>query len=490
MNEKAVRGIPWSLLAFSGSKGVTVASTLILARLLSPTDFGLVALGLLVFELLNLLSDAGLTAVLVARQDLDDRAKGTVLTLLLVLGGALALLLFGLAPLISMLFGEPRLTGVLQALAVMAFVSGFGWFYAMILQRELEFRSRFLSHMARSVSTAAVALGLAVAGAGVWSLVAGQVAGQIGYSLALIILTPYRVRPTVDLQWAREVLRSGSGFMVQAGAESLQQNADYFAVGGFLGTAQLGFYSMAYRLGELPYAAIAAPIARVTFPLFARMRHAGEDVSSAYLLTLRLVALATCPLGVVLSGAAAPFVDALLGDKWLPSIGPVAVLGLWAAVRPLESTVLWLLNSIGEATVSGRLSMVILVPLVPGASLAAIAGGATAVAWVLVAHAFVLTLMLATVTARRTEIGLGRQWVAIRPVVFAGVGTWLATRAVADAAEATPALATLSLSVAVGCLAYLLLVRLLAPPLLGQAWTQARRALGRTSTSGPTRAEA
>ncbi len=482
MEEKAVRGIPWSLLAFSGSKAVTVAATVILAHLLSPTDFGLVALALLVFEFLNLFSDGGLTAVLVSRQDLDERAKGTLLTLLLVLGACIAILLAALAPLVSDLFEEPRLTDVLRALAVMAFISGFGWFYGMVLQRELEFRKRFLSHLTRSVAAAAVSLTFAFSGAGVWSLVAGQLAGEVSYAAAVAFLTPYYVRPTLDLRASRNILSSGRGFLMQYAAEFLQQNADYFSVGRFLGTAQLGFYSMAYRIGELPYAAVANPIARVTFPSFARMRDAGEDVAPAFLTGLRLVGLATCPLGVILSAAATPFTEGLLGEKWLPAVGPLVVIGLWAAMRPLESTVVWFLNSVDEARLAGRVSMLLLVPLLPGASLAAAFGSTTAVAWVLLCHSVILFVGLAVLAGRRTSAGLGSQWQALRPIFLAGLGTWFAVRAAVGAAGEVPALLIFFLSAALGLVVYAGLLRVVAPPLLGQALHQARRTLGRAPT--------
>ena len=119
-------------------------------------------------------------------------------------------------------------------------------------------------------------------------------------------------------------------------------------MGGFLGAGQLGLYAMGFRFGELTYIGVAEPITQVTFPAFSRMRERGEDWRASFQTVLRLVALVTFPIGVFFSGAAEPIVDTLLGDKWTGTIGPLAVFGVWAMLKPLEGTFGWLLNSLEQ----------------------------------------------------------------------------------------------------------------------------------------------
>ncbi len=473
------------MLSYAANRVVSVATTILLARLLVPTDFGLFALAMLGTGFISQFSGLGLGTTLVLRQDLDRRGQGTILSLLLLTGIAFAALLAALTPLAADLFDEPRLVDVLLAMAGILSFTGVNWFYDSLLQRELAFKRRFVTQIVSTVVFSAVALAFALQGAGVWALVAAHISGHTSRGIALLCLAPYRVRPTFDRRLARDALRTGSGFVLQDGAAYLQQNADYIVIGRVLPTAQLGFYSMAYRQAELPHYAIADPVARVTFPSFAAMRHRGEDVMPSFLSGLRLVALATCPLAVILSAAAEPFTRALFGEQWLPMIGVLSVLGIWAVARPLEVTLAWLLNSIGEARRVGLISVAMLVPFVVGLFVASSRGGITAVAWVLLAHMALLFALLMVNVQRVTGVSVARQWATLHPLFMASAVSWAATHWTAGAlANGSPLLALVAAS-AVALIVYLAAVRLFSPKLLSQALAQLRRAFGRSRPPQP-----
>lgn len=479
MEERAIRGVPWTLVTFAGSKLLALATVVVLARLLVPADFGLIALATLAVAFITYFGTFGLQAALILRQDLSDQEQGTLLTLMLVAGSATAVLLAASSPLVADLFREPRLGEIVAALSVLVALGSPRAFYEALLQREFQFRRRFVAQIGYSIVNAFVAITLAALGAGVWSLVAGQVAGTVVHVVMLMALAPYRVRPRFVRSQVRMVLSSGWGFFVQGFAFFLQENVDYFAIGRVLGSAQVGFYSMAYRLGELPYYGIAEPVAKVTFPAFAQMRHHGENVTSAFLSTLRLVALITVPLGVLLSASAEPFVRAILGEKWLPMITVLSVLGVWAAVRPTQATVSWLLNSIGSASLLGLLAGIALLALVPAVLVAVQEGGVEAVAWVVVAEAAVSALVFAFFASRRADIGIRLQWRALRPIVIAAPVTWLAARLVAEATADEIAALSLMASVAAGVAGYVGVVALSEPGLLRTAAAQIGRTIGR-----------
>lgn len=481
LEEKAIRGIPWTLLTYLGNRVLFLATTVVLARLLAPSDFGLLALALIVVGLISLLSGLGLGGALIVRQDLDERAQGTILTILLAAGAIFAALLALLSPFAAAVFDEPRLTAVMAVLSATVLVSGFNWFYETLLQRELEFRRRFACSIAQTASNSALAVLLAVLGAGIWSLVAGQVVGTLAYGIALIVLAPRRVRPAFDRTAAGEVIRAGQGFLLQGGTAFLAQNADYFAVGRLLGTGPLGFYYMAYRVSEVPYWAIADPVAKVTFPGFARMRHRGEDITGTFLSALRLVALVACPIGVLLSATAEPFTRAVFGEKWLAMIGPLAVLGVWTAVRSVEVTAAWLLNSVGQANLLALLSGMLLLPLVTSLLLAAELGGITAVAWVMLANVALAWAVIGFFVERRLGIRIIDQWRAIWPVAVACVATWAAASATVALTDDEVPLVALASGVAAGAAAYLGVILVLQPSLLRTALILARRMLSAAS---------
>jgi PST family polysaccharide transporter len=368
---------------------------------------------------------------------------------------------------------------VILALAPTVLFSSLAWFYDALLQRELEFRRRFAGQVVQAATYAAVAILLAILGAGVWSLVVGQLAGVASYAAAFVSLAPYRVRPTWDRRAARDVLATSRGFLLLTGVAFLSQNVDYFAIGRALSATQMGFYSLAYRLGELPYWGIADPVAQATFPGFARMLQRGEDVRPSFLSVLGLVAFISCPLGVLLSGAAEPFTRAVFGDQWLPMVGPLAVLGIWAAIRPVQVTVAWLLNSVGHAGLMGAIDLALLVPLVPGALIAAHRGSITAVAYVMLAYMAISLVILALVARRQADVSLSSQWAAVRAVVVACPFAWGAARGASEILASAPPGTSLVAAVVAGTVGYAGIISLVEPGRLMQAAAQISRVIGR-----------
>jgi O-antigen/teichoic acid export membrane protein len=453
LEPKAVRGIRWTFLAYAGTRVLGVAATLVLARLLVPHDFGLVAFASLTIQFVVYFTGLGLGPALVIRPGLDRRGLGTVQTSMLALGPVAAAIVLALSPVAADLLGDQRLIGVLAVLSIPVAFGGVTSFYAALLQRELAFPSLSACVLAQAAVTAAVSVSVAFLGGGVWSIVAGQVAGAGIYTAALLARSPFLVRPRFQLDRAREHARYGIGFVLQGGFSFIEQNLDYAVVGSISGARALGAYSLAYRLSELPSNGIVEPVAQVTFPGFARMKHRGEDFSETFLTVLRTVAVVGCPIAVLLAAAAEPFVRAVLGEKWLLMVGPLSVLGLWGAVRIVQATVAWMLNSVGLALALGRAYAVLVAVTAPILVIAATRSGVTAVSIVMLGNV-ILTLTIALFLAVRT-VGLpkARLWTALRPVVLAVVPTWVVTRALVESVD-LPAAPLLFLSVAAGSLTY------------------------------------
>ena len=448
-----MHGIPWTFLSFAGTRLLGVLTTLVLARLLVPDDFGLVAFAVLSIQFVLHFTGLGLGSAVVARPDLDRNSLGTVETTMLALGPLSAGLLLLLAPLAAAILGEDRLVGVIAVLTIPVAFGGLTGFYAAFLQRELAFASQAACLLAQAAVAAVVSIALAVLGAGVWSIVVGQIAGAVAYTAALVARSPFLVRPRFDPSVARDALRTGRGFVLQAGFSFVEQNIDYAVVGGAIGARSLGAYSLAYRLSELPYNGIVEPVAQVTFPGFARMRQRSEDVSQPFLAVLRALAVVGCPICLLLAAAADPFVRAVLGDRWLLMVGPLSILGLWGAVRIVQATIAWMLNSVGFSFDLGRAYAALVVVTAPVLVLAATRGGLTAVAVVMLANV-VVTLSIGVILATR-KVGLStlRLWEAVRPAVVAGAPSWLVARLIAEGLGASPAI-TLVASVAAGSLTY------------------------------------
>ncbi|MGI8779094.1 MAG: lipopolysaccharide biosynthesis protein [Solirubrobacteraceae bacterium] len=478
MEEKAVRGVAWTVMSFGANRAITLISTVVLARLLVPEDFGVIALATLTMSIASIFAALGLGSTLILRQEWDRRAQGTVLSLMVASGVVLAALVALTAPVVATLLDESRVTDVLRVMSLALLVNSWGTFYAVLNQRDLEFRKNFVAQVCQSVVYAIVAITAAVLGAGVWAIVAGQLVQALTFSVVLLVLASDRIRPTFVPAAARTAIRTGRAYLVQGALAYVQQNADYLIVGRALGSGALGFYSMAYRLAELPLWAVGDPVAKVTFPSFARMRQRGEDVLPTFLSTFQLLGAIVLPIGAILSATAEPLTATVFGDKWLPMATPLAVFGIWAAVRPLQNYTAWLFNSYDKAGFTARVSAIVLVALIP----ALIVAAQYSIVWVAVVMLFhaTATITIQTVLARRLiGLTLRRQLVALRPIALGFAGAWAAARGVVDLTEPLPAPAQLGTGIAAGAAAYILVLWLADRSLPRQAVRQLLRVLGR-----------
>ena len=472
MEEKALRSLPASLLSFGANKLITVSTTIVLARLLNPTEFGVFALAIMALSLLSMFNDFGFGMLLIARQDLDAAAKSMMLTIMIATSAVLALALVAVSAPVADLFGEPRLQSLLVIIAVTLLLSGPVWFYDTLLQRELEFKSRLIAQCTQNITFAAVAIGLVLFDHGVMGLVIANVASYVVYLGCLLLMAPYRVRPAFQRGRLRELLTGGRGFVIQGGIAFVQQNADNLTVAKVLGSGPLGAYFLAYRLAALTWTGIAEPVTNVTFSAFARMRHRGEAWAGAYISTLRMIVLASCAVALVLSAAAGPVTHLFYGPKWATMIEPLAILGIWAVMRPLESTLTSLLNAIGEADVAALIASAGILPFVPALILAASVGGLNGVAWVVTAHSAAMVIALAVVVARRGGISMGDQGRAVGTILLAGAVGWAVARPVSDAMSGSPAVLALLAAAGGGMLAYITVLSLTDPGLVRRSVAQ------------------
>lgn len=480
MDEKAIRGIPWTYLGLGVTKVIGTLTTIVLARLVAPSEFGLMAIGTIAINFLFWLGGISFGSALVVHQDLDRREQGTVFALALVGAGLAACACAAISPAAAALLHQPRLVGVLIALSVAVLLSGVVSFYEMVLTRELEFRRRFIAMALQTATFAIVSIPLAAAGAGVWSLVTGQVLSMAVFAIALTTLAPYRVVPRWDRGVIRRVLATGLGFATQGMTQFIRQNTDTVLVGRVFTAAAIGFYSMAFRLGDLTYSALTDPLARVTFPAFARSHAEGQDVRPSFLTALRLVALVGVPVGVMLSAAAQPLTRLLFGAAWLPMVPVLGVVGVMAAIRPIESTLGWLLNSLGRAGDVGRVAVFVLIPLFIGLVVALSFHSLAVVACVPLADTL-LSLSILTYFARRhAGLGPAALWSALRAIAVCAAIDWTITRALADRLSGAPAFVAFVLAVGAGAAAFALGVALLDRPLVRTAVTQGTRLLRRS----------
>jgi lipopolysaccharide exporter len=455
-----------------------VLTTIVLARILTPRDFGLVTIAALVVGVIALFSHA-LGNVVVLEHEWDRPALATALGVMLAASAAATALGVLSAPVVARAFDTPGATEVVAVSAIALSYSGVSGFYEALLRRELRTRSLFLCQLFQSLLYAAISISLAAAGAGVWSLVVGGLASSAAFAVAVTAAAPWRLWPRWHARTALRFWETAKGFLLQSSLWFVSANADYAAVGRYVGPGGLGAYTMAYRLIEIPNLAIADSVAQVSFPSFTRMRSRGLEVRRPYLRVLSLVALVACPLAVILSATADPFVAAVLGPRWDSAVDPLMILGIAGAILPLSATGGWLLNSVGAQMASARISGATLALFLGPLIWAAAASGIVAVAAVMLARAVATYALVLVATRRRAGVSIAQHLGVLRAVFPACVLAWVASHALAELLADSPAGAVLAASAVCGLGVYVALVRILDGGLLTTAHLQLRLAFSR-----------
>jgi PST family polysaccharide transporter len=463
-----IRSSGWVAVGYGGSHVLTLATLLLLARLLDPGDFGVVALAWSILSPAMLLQAAGVGQALVHRRQLDDAAAASAYVFTLVSSLVLYGSAFAVAPLAARLFQTPELTDVLRVMALVLPLRALGMLAGVVLERRIDFRGRAVCDLTSAVVRIAVSLGLALGGAGVWALAIGHVAAAGGFTLAGLLL----VRWLPDLRLAspdalRGLLRYGT-FVSGANIVTVVNGAtDNLVVGRALGAGALGIYSVAFRLATLPSTIVSQILRTAMFTVLCRLR---DDVAASrrvYFGNVQRIALLAAPVGVALIVAAEPIVVTILGDRWLAAVTPLRILAAYGLVKAISASSGEVLKAFGLPSLAfgvGVFETALLVPLVivltvwlelPGAALAMLLSAS-------IAAVPALALTLRTLAARPAELGR-----ALAPCIVPAA----LLAAVLLAGDKAP----LALALAAGAAAYAAGAAFTARDVLRPVWAELRR---------------
>jgi PST family polysaccharide transporter len=410
----------------------------VLARLLTPTDFGVIALAYVVLAVAQPWIDLGLANAVVHRRDLTVRHIRTAFTTTTVLGSAAAALLVAAAPAAASLTRSPEIAPVLRVLALGFAFKAVGTIAEALLRRRLDFKHQVLIETGSYVAGYGfVAIALAANGYGLWSLVAGNLIQTIGASSAQLVLVRHPLRPLLARRELSELLAFGLGAALSRCVNYIALNADYFVVGRGMGTANLGLYTRAYGLMTLPHTYFATVVTRVMFPAFARVQEDVARLRRGYLLLTDLTARIAAPALGTLAVVAPHFVLSVYGPQWTGVVRPLQVFCVAGYFRALYHLGGVLAQSAGRVYDELRLEIVYAVLVIAGA-LAGSRISLTAVA-IGVSGAILYMFIACASLARRVTGTPWREYLGVqRPAVLnaaATGGVALAIRLLLEAAR-------------------------------------------------------
>jgi O-antigen/teichoic acid export membrane protein len=380
LKTKTLRGGVARLCTLAANFLLRILSVTILARLLSPKDFGLVGMVTAFTGVLNLFRDFGLSAAAIQRETVRDEEISTLFWINLAVGMVLAILSFAAAPMIAGFYHEPRLSGVTAALAFGFLFNSAGVQHGAMLQREMRFTALSVIGTVSAALGTAIAIMGALAGYGYWSLVAMTVATPLIATVGSWLATSWI--PGLPRRYAglRSTVHFGGTVTLQGLLIYLANNFEKVLLGRFWGADAIGIYGRAYQLSNIPTENLNSTIGEVAFAALSRLQNQPDRLKSYFLKGYSLVLSVTLPITIASALFADDIIATLLGPKWQEAVPVFRFLAPTILVFGIANPLGWLLCSIGKVGRLLKMSLVI-TPIMIGSYLVAVRYGPKGVAF-------------------------------------------------------------------------------------------------------------
>jgi PST family polysaccharide transporter len=410
----------WAFLSTASGKVITLVGLMLLARILAPHEFGLLAFALVFMTYADTIGDLGSGMALVYWPDRRDDAAQVTFLVNVAAGLFWCLLTFFLAPHVADFFNSPQGTPLIRTLAFGFIIKYLGNTHDALAQKDLRFRARAIPEVGFAGLKAIVAIALAWYGLGAWSLVWGHLAGLTASTVLHWVIVPWRPSFRIPRDLFRPMLTYGRGIIAVNTVGAMMYQIDLAVVGRVLGTTVLGLYQMASKIPETTVVVLLWVVSRVLFPAFSRLNAAGEDLREPYLIATRYVAAMTVPASLGLYFLAGPLMVVFFGREWAPAAPILSAFAIYGGVRSLDHHSGDVLKAIGRAQLLAALAVVKAVLIVTAVLIGARISGA-AVAWSLAIAYGVGTVVTLMTVVRTVRVPFGSILKAFAPSAQAGL---------------------------------------------------------------------
>lgn len=370
---RAVSGIKWTSLSTFIITVLQLGQLLVLARLLTVVEFGLMAIVTIIISLIRSFADLGVTAAVIHFQTTTTEQISTLYWLNLATGVVLYLLLLLANPVIYIFYPEAGLPELLNVVAISLVIAPIGSLFQTLLQKEMSFNILAKQEIIATIAATLTTVVMAYLGYGVWSLVVGQLLNISLKTLLLVVqsIGKYQVSLYFNIQDVKKYINFGVYQMGERGINFLSERSDQLVIGSVLGSGALGLYNFAYNLISQPVTLINPILMKVGFPYFAKLQDNKPELKKAYLRILWVLMLINTPLLLGLGAAAREIIPVVFDPKWLDSVIYIQILVFVSILRTAANPAGSLMLAMGRADLGFKWNLslfVISVPLLYAAS--------------------------------------------------------------------------------------------------------------------------
>ena len=358
IKQKAIKGVIWSAIQNWGTQAVSFIVFFALARLLTPEDFGLVALANVFLAFMRIFLEQGFAQAIIQRQDLETEHLDTAFWTNLAIGLILAIISFLSSGFVANRFGQPDLTPILQCLSILFIIAALSKIQQAILERKFEYKAVALRSLFGTTIGGVVGIIMALNGFGIWSLVAQQIVHETVGTIVLWISSDWRPKLRFSSTHFQHIFSFGISILGLNFTNFFNNRVNEFLIGYFLNPVVLGYYTIAYRLLKVMIDLLVKTTTNVTLPTFSRLRTDLNKFRQTFYTVTKLTSVIAFPCFFGMAIMAPELIKVLFGEKWLPVIPLIQILtvmGLFRSVSFFKSSVI---ISMGKPTWSLYLKLV------------------------------------------------------------------------------------------------------------------------------------
>ncbi len=336
LKNKTISGLKWSFIDNLSNQVIHFVVGIILARLLSPSEFGVIGIITVFTSMAQLIVDSGFSRALIRKRECTEEDWNTMLFANLFFGFAMCGLLVLLAPSVERYYGVPDVAKLLRVMSLVLIINGFGLVEQTQLIRNVDFKSITQISLVSGVLSGIVGIVMALYGYSYWSLLWKAIVQNLVRVILLYIKSKWRPKPIFSISAFKEMFAFGSRMLISQFISKAYSNLYYFLIGKYFSVTQLGLYTRAEQFKNLPTDGMMVTIQRVTFPILAQLEDKPSQQLEAYrkLMRVALYVIITIIVGIIFSSR--EIIAIVLGDKWLETIPYLQILSLSAITLPLR----------------------------------------------------------------------------------------------------------------------------------------------------------
>ncbi len=358
ISQKVAKGVFWNGISIVSNQLIGFLVTIILARLLSPGDFGLLAMVAVFTNFFSIILDLGLGSAVIQKQKLDKIQLSSVFWISVIFGFILSLITISISPLIALFYKQKIIFPIMSVLGLNFLFASWGNIPSALLSKELRFKSLALISITSNLVSGAVAVLMAIGGFGVWALVMKNVIATIITSFLNFLVSKLKPLFVLEIKKIKELLYFGGNVLGFNFVNYFARNADNLLIGKFLGKDALGLYDLSYQILLFPLRRISWTIGSVMFPALSAVQEDKQKVASGYLRANRMIAFIVFPMMLGLFVVAPEFIKFVLGEKWLGGLFVLRIFCIVGMLQSVGTTIGWIYLSQGRADLMLKVSIV------------------------------------------------------------------------------------------------------------------------------------